>query len=189
MPNRSILRVELTIRADFAWNERIHGSVRPGVATPLLPRTRYPAERARRHWVGNISFIVSQVESWWIWTEDSNNEHFYHTEYFSIQRKQHGEAHKLVYTIPIFEPLPPQYFVRYGALPSDQGRPAGQRVTRLGRSYGSCEGCWQRRVGPVAWLGNRAAAVVSAPAAARAAAAGTGPRARACCLHWAPSVL
>jgi len=76
---------------------------------------------------GLARMIVAQVESWWIWTEDSNNEHFYHTEYFSIQRKQHGEVHKLVYTIPIFEPLPPQYFVRYGALQSDQCWPSGQR--------------------------------------------------------------
>ena len=58
-----------------------------------------------------------QTEPWWIWTEDANNEHFYHTEYFVLQKKQALDTHKIVFTIPIFEPLPPQYFVRYAGRP------------------------------------------------------------------------
>uniref|UniRef100_A0A8C5UKZ0 Activating signal cointegrator 1 complex subunit 3 n=1 Tax=Malurus cyaneus samueli TaxID=2593467 RepID=A0A8C5UKZ0_9PASS len=46
-------------------------------------------------------------EPWWIWVEDPTNDHIYHSEYFIIQKKQ-----LLVFTIPIFEPLPSQYYIR-----------------------------------------------------------------------------
>ena len=52
------------------------------------------------------------VESFYIWIEDMNNEHIYHSEHFLLHKKQMNETHKLVYTIPIFEPLPPQYYIR-----------------------------------------------------------------------------
>ena len=53
-------------------------------------------------------------QSWWIWVEDPENDHIYHSEYFLLQRKQvlTCEAQDLVFTIPIFDPLPPQYIVR-----------------------------------------------------------------------------
>jgi len=53
-----------------------------------------------------------KIEPWWIWVEDPENEHIYHTEYFLLNKKQLREEHKLVFTIPIFEPLPPQYYLR-----------------------------------------------------------------------------
>lgn len=52
------------------------------------------------------------VEPFWIWVEDAENEHIYHTEYFLLHKKKRAEEHKLAFTIPIFEPLPPQYYVR-----------------------------------------------------------------------------
>jgi activating signal cointegrator complex subunit 3 len=75
---RTILRVQLTLVADFTWHDRAHGNVEP----------------------------------WWIWMEDDANETIYHTEYFLLHKKQRFEEHKLAFTIPIFEPLPHQYFVR-----------------------------------------------------------------------------
>ncbi|XP_041463235.1 activating signal cointegrator 1 complex subunit 3-like [Lytechinus variegatus] len=53
-------------------------------------------------------------ESWWIWVEDPENNHIYHSEYFLLQKKQvvSGEDQSLVFTIPIFEPLPSQYYVK-----------------------------------------------------------------------------
>ncbi|CAM5132033.1 unnamed protein product [Natator depressus] len=53
-------------------------------------------------------------EPWWIWVEDPTNDHIYHSEYFVIQKKQviPKEAQQLVFTIPIFEPLPSQYYIR-----------------------------------------------------------------------------
>ncbi|XP_071491238.1 activating signal cointegrator 1 complex subunit 3-like [Diadema antillarum] len=53
-------------------------------------------------------------ESWWIWVEDPENNHIYHSEYFLLQKKQvlNQEPQALVFTIPIFEPLPSQYYVK-----------------------------------------------------------------------------
>eukprot|EP00741_Cyanophora_paradoxa_P020260 tig00021238_g19554.t1 len=75
---RTVLRVVLTITAEFEWNERQHGS----------------------------------AEGWWIWVEDAENEHIYHSEYFLLHRKAKEEAQTLDFTVPLFEPMPPQYFVR-----------------------------------------------------------------------------
>ncbi|XP_072409240.1 activating signal cointegrator 1 complex subunit 3 [Chiloscyllium punctatum] len=53
-------------------------------------------------------------EPWWIWVEDPVNDHIYHSEYFLLQKKQvlSKEPQLLVFTIPIFEPLPSQYYIR-----------------------------------------------------------------------------
>uniref|UniRef100_A0A7N9D1J8 Activating signal cointegrator 1 complex subunit 3 n=1 Tax=Macaca fascicularis TaxID=9541 RepID=A0A7N9D1J8_MACFA len=53
-------------------------------------------------------------EPWWIWVEDPTNDHIYHSEYFLALKKQviSKEAQLLVFTIPIFEPLPSQYYIR-----------------------------------------------------------------------------
>nr|DBA26537.1 TPA: hypothetical protein GDO54_010781 [Pyxicephalus adspersus] len=53
-------------------------------------------------------------EPWWIWVEDPTNDHIYHSEYFLLQKKQvvMKEQQLLVFTIPIFEPLPSQYYIR-----------------------------------------------------------------------------
>uniref|UniRef100_A0A8C3LNM0 Activating signal cointegrator 1 complex subunit 3 n=1 Tax=Chrysolophus pictus TaxID=9089 RepID=A0A8C3LNM0_CHRPC len=53
-------------------------------------------------------------EPWWIWVEDPTNDHIYHSEYFIVQKKQviTKEPQLLVFTIPIFEPLPSQYYIR-----------------------------------------------------------------------------
>jgi activating signal cointegrator complex subunit 3 len=75
---RGILRLTLTVTADFAWKDSVHGA----------------------------------NEAWWIWVEDADSEHIYHHEYFLLHKKQKDEEHVLAFTIPIFEPLPPQYFVR-----------------------------------------------------------------------------
>ena len=56
----------------------------------------------------------SSCEPWWIWVEDAENDHIYHSEYFLLMKKQvvNEEPQELVFTIPIFDPLPPQYMVR-----------------------------------------------------------------------------
>ena len=78
---RTVLRVRLTIRPNFRWNDKCHGK---------------------------------SSEPFWIWVEDPDNDHMYHHEYFLLTRKQvmSREAQEIVFTIPIFEPLPNQYLVR-----------------------------------------------------------------------------
>ena len=52
------------------------------------------------------------VEPWWIWVEDAENERVYHSEPWLLHKRQKDEVHVVAFTIPIFEPLPPQYTVR-----------------------------------------------------------------------------
>eukprot|EP00002_Diphylleia_rotans_P001075 TRINITY_DN10590_c0_g1_i1.p1 TRINITY_DN10590_c0_g1~~TRINITY_DN10590_c0_g1_i1.p1 ORF type:complete len:1715 (+),score=334.69 TRINITY_DN10590_c0_g1_i1:82-5226(+) len=56
--------------------------------------------------------VHGSVEPWWIYVEDGDNETIHHIEQFMLFKKQKDEVHKLCFTIPIFEPLPPQYYVR-----------------------------------------------------------------------------
>ncbi len=53
-------------------------------------------------------------EPFWVWVEDPENNHMYHSEYLMLSKKavRTGEVQELVFTIPIFEPLPTQYYVR-----------------------------------------------------------------------------
>ncbi|KAF5832046.1 Sec63 Brl domain-containing protein [Dunaliella salina] len=76
---RTVLRVQLTITANFEWRERAHG----------------------------------QALRWLILVEDSANEHIYHSESWLLTKKMAREGEQLLaFTIPIFEPLPSQYYVR-----------------------------------------------------------------------------
>ncbi|KAI3955130.1 hypothetical protein MKX01_034159 [Papaver californicum] len=53
------------------------------------------------------------VQRWWILVEDSENDHIYHSELFALTKKMaRGESQKLSFTVPIFEPHPPQYYIR-----------------------------------------------------------------------------
>lgn len=58
--------------------------------------------------------VHGNSQRWWVWIEDSENEHIYHNEYVVLTKKmvQSGFPHRLSFTIPIFEPLPAQYYVR-----------------------------------------------------------------------------
>ncbi|XP_052242448.1 activating signal cointegrator 1 complex subunit 3-like [Dreissena polymorpha] len=79
---RTVLRVRLVITPMFHWDDKVHGSA---------------------------------AESFWIWVEDPENNHIYHSEYFLLHKKQMFSKEPnqvLVFTIPIFEPLPSQYYVK-----------------------------------------------------------------------------
>lgn len=39
-------------------------------------------------------------------------QHLYHTEYFMLNKKSWRETHSVTFTVPIFDPLPPQYILR-----------------------------------------------------------------------------
>ncbi|KAK7072359.1 activating signal cointegrator 1 complex subunit [Halocaridina rubra] len=58
--------------------------------------------------------IHGTQEVYWIWVEDPDNNHMYHSEQFTLTKKQvvRGEEQQLVFTIPIFDPMPSQYYVR-----------------------------------------------------------------------------
>ena len=74
----TVLRVELTITADFQWEDKVHGNVEP----------------------------------FWVIVEDNGGEYILHHEYFMLKKQCIDEDHTLNFTVPIYEPLPPQYFIR-----------------------------------------------------------------------------
>ncbi|XP_074592624.1 DExH-box ATP-dependent RNA helicase DExH14 isoform X2 [Curcuma longa] len=52
-------------------------------------------------------------QRWWILVEDSENDHIYHSELFTLtKRMARPEPQKISFTVPIFEPHPPQYYIR-----------------------------------------------------------------------------
>jgi len=58
------------------------------------------------------------VEAFWIIVEDSDSEYILHHQYFLLKKPYAEDDHTVTFTVPISEPLPPQYFVRVRALAS-----------------------------------------------------------------------
>lgn len=57
------------------------------------------------------SFVTSDFMEYF--DQDSENDHIYHSELFTLTKKMaRGEPQKLSFTVPIFEPHPPQYYIR-----------------------------------------------------------------------------
>lgn len=56
--------------------------------------------------------VHGYVEPFWIIVEDNDGEYILHHEYFMLKKQYIDEDHFLNFTVPIYEPLPPQYFIR-----------------------------------------------------------------------------
>ncbi|XP_024008125.1 LOW QUALITY PROTEIN: DExH-box ATP-dependent RNA helicase DExH12 [Eutrema salsugineum] len=56
--------------------------------------------------------IHKYVEPFWIIVEDNDGEKILHHEYFLLKKQYINEDHTISFTVSIFEPLPPQYFIR-----------------------------------------------------------------------------
>nr|GMD40293.1 DExH-box ATP-dependent RNA helicase DExH12-like [Ipomoea batatas] len=52
------------------------------------------------------------VEPFWVIVEDCDGEYILHHEYFMLKKQYSDEDHTLNFTVQIYEPLPPQYFIR-----------------------------------------------------------------------------
>jgi len=56
--------------------------------------------------------VHGHSEGFWIFVEDVDSERVLHNEFFLLKQKFGEEEHTLKMFVPIFEPLPPQYFLR-----------------------------------------------------------------------------
>lgn len=52
-------------------------------------------------------------EAFWILVEDVDSEVILHHEYFLLKSKYAQDEHLVKFFVPVFEPLPPQYFLRF----------------------------------------------------------------------------
>jgi pre-mRNA-splicing helicase BRR2 len=86
---RSVLKVDLALTPDFVWDDALHGGA-----------------------VG-----------WWVLVEDADGDALLHAQYFVLPRPRGGGGggggapappveHAITFTVPVADPLPPQYFVR-----------------------------------------------------------------------------
>ncbi|KAJ8772568.1 hypothetical protein K2173_027745 [Erythroxylum novogranatense] len=55
--------------------------------------------------------VHGYVEPFWVIVEDNDGEYILHHEYFMLKKQYIDEDHTLTFTVPIYEPLPPQYFI------------------------------------------------------------------------------
>jgi pre-mRNA-splicing helicase BRR2 len=56
--------------------------------------------------------IHGTSEAFWILVEDVDSEIILHHEYFLLKSKYAKDEHVIKLFVPVFEPLPPQYFIR-----------------------------------------------------------------------------
>ncbi|CDW82626.1 u5 small nuclear ribonucleoprotein 200 kda helicase [Stylonychia lemnae] len=75
---RTIIQVEIAIKADFQWEQKIHG----------------------------------RAEPFWILVQDSDSEQILHSEQFILKDREADEQHLITFTVPLYEPMPPQYFIK-----------------------------------------------------------------------------
>jgi activating signal cointegrator complex subunit 3 len=109
---RTVLQVTLTITPDFDWNMKVHGA----------SQSFWIWVEDRRFWVplrpGWAAARPGPVHARARVVCTAENEHLYHAELFTLRAdkcrasNEEDRVHSLTFTIPIFEPLPPQYYIR-----------------------------------------------------------------------------
>ncbi|EDS43282.1 pre-mRNA-splicing helicase BRR2 [Culex quinquefasciatus] len=72
--------------------------------------------------------VHGQSEAFWILVEDVDSEVILHYEYFLLKYKYCQDDHLVKFFVPVFEPLPPQYFLR---IVSDREEPAADGAARF----------------------------------------------------------
>jgi len=58
------------------------------------------------------SKVHGSAETFWVFVEDVDGDTILHHEYFILKQRFAEDEHNLTFTVPIFDPLPPQYFIR-----------------------------------------------------------------------------
>jgi len=94
--------------------QRVHQFPRLDVTPHVQPITR-SVLRVELTLTPDFQFddkVHQQAEPFWIFVEDVDGEKILHYEYFILKQKFAEEDHLVSFTVPLFEPLHPQYFIR-----------------------------------------------------------------------------
>ncbi|KAM7531441.1 hypothetical protein LguiB_034851 [Lonicera macranthoides] len=84
--------------------------------------------------------VHGYVEPFWVIVEDNDGEYILHHEYFMLKKQYIDKDHNLNFTVPIYEPLPPPYFICVVSdrwLGSQSGLPVSFRHRILQEKYPS----------------------------------------------------
>ncbi len=65
------------------------------------------------------------MQPFWIVVEDSDSEYVLHYEHFLLKKAFAEDDHTVSFTVPVSEPLPPQYFIRVRMRLTIDGRQCG----------------------------------------------------------------
>ena len=83
-------------------------TLRPGLTTFVVSLLRVATCDAMQ------DALHGFVEPFWIVVEDSDSEYVLHHEFFLLKKQFMEDDHTVAFTVPISEPLPPQYFIKVG---------------------------------------------------------------------------
>lgn len=114
---RTCLKIDLTITPDFAWEDKVHGFVEPfwifvedqvRVCVGLCGVVWY-----RMRW-RRLFYWNRQLHTFPIPTQPQDSEQTLHYQYWLLKKTAAaaGEEHVVAFTVPITEPVPPQFFIR-----------------------------------------------------------------------------
>jgi pre-mRNA-splicing helicase BRR2 len=63
-------------------------------------------------WAGTGAQVHGVGEQFWILVEDVDQETILHHEPFLLRKKFAAEEHHVTFVVPVYEPLPPTYFLK-----------------------------------------------------------------------------
>ncbi|KAG5462684.1 MAG: Sec63 Brl domain-containing protein, partial [Olpidium bornovanus] len=86
---RSMLRIDLTITPDFQWDEKIG----PNIS------------------VVSVFQVHGTAQAFWVLVEDVDGEQVLYHDIFILKQRYAEEEHAITFTVPVFDPVPPNYFV------------------------------------------------------------------------------
>ncbi|KAF6257784.1 RNA helicase, activating signal cointegrator 1 [Scenedesmus sp. NREL 46B-D3] len=104
LPAELLTRLE---KKDLPW-ERYY-DLKPSELGDLIRMPKYGKALPRFAWDDKLH---GAVEPFWLLVEDADGEVLLHHQYWLLRKALAEEEHALSFTVPVGEPLPPQYFVR-----------------------------------------------------------------------------
>ena len=96
----------------LCFSEVVFGFFYQPVSVILFPRSTLSVELVITPDFQWDEKIHGNSEAMWIFVEDVDSEIILHHEYFLLKSKFASDEHTLKFFVPVFEPLPPQYFIR-----------------------------------------------------------------------------
>ena len=131
---RGMLKVDLTITPDFQYDETVRCSRQPACMREQSKRTAADEPfKSLFCRLDGFAQVHGVAEQFWILVEDVDQEVVLHHEPFLLRKKFAGEEHIVNFVVPVYEPLPPAYYIK---VVSDRWLHSG---TTLPVSFKVCE--------------------------------------------------